>query len=404
MSTSILYHCFGIVGYNYLKSSYENGEMIFSIEHNSETLMCPDCGSTDVIRKGKYPRIIQTLPIGMKRVFIYLEVQRVECRECSCIKQMKIGFANERNSYSRQLERFIIELSYKMSVQDISKYLGMGWDTVKEIHKRYLEKKYSKPVLKDLEMIAIDEIAVGQGHKYFTVVMDMATGAIVFTGDGKGSEALEPFWKRLNRSRAQIKAVAVDMSPAYRKAIEKHLPQATIIYDHFHLVKAFNEKLSDFRRSMYSQMKDEEQKKVLKSTRWLLLKNPENLDDTKDESLRLEKALEINKPLAIVYYMKEDLRQIWDQENKIEAETKIMSWIEMAKCSGIRMLEKFAGTMKNHIKGILSWYDIKISTGPLEATNNKIKYILRQAFGFRDMEYFKLKIYAIHEAKYALIG
>lgn len=404
MSTSILYHCFGIVGYNYLKSSYENGEMIFSIEHNSETLMCPDCGSTDVIRKGKYPRIIQTLPIGMKRVFIYLEVQRVECRECSCIKQMKIGFANERNSYSRQLERFVIELSYKMSVQDISKYLGMGWDTVKEIHKRYLEKKYSKPVLKDLEMIAIDEIAVGQGHKYFTVVMDMATGAIVFTGDGKGSEALEPFWKRLNRSRAQIKAVAVDMSPAYRKAIEKHLPEATIIYDHFHLVKAFNEKLSDFRRSMYSQMKDEEQKRVLKSTRWLLLKNPENLDDTKDESLRLEKALEINKPLAIVYYMKEDLRQIWDQENKIEAETKIMSWIEMAKCSGIRMLEKFAGTMKNHIKGILSWYDIKISTGPLEATNNKIKYILRQAFGFRDMEYFKLKIYAIHEAKYALIG
>jgi len=234
--------------------------------------------------------------------------------------------------------------------------------------------------------------------------MDMATGAIVFTGDGKGSEALEPFWKRLNRSRAQIKAVAVNMSPAYRKAFEKHLPQATIIYDHFHLVKAFNEKLSDFRRSMYSQMKDEEQKKVLKNTRWLLLKNPENLDDTKDESLRLEKALEINKPLAIVYYMKEDLRQIWDQENKIEAETKIMSWIEMAKCSGIRMLEKFAGTMKNHIKGILSWYDIKISTGPLEATNNKIKYILIQAFGFRDMEYFKLKIYAIHEVKYALIG
>jgi len=404
MSTSILYHCFGIVGYSYLRSYYENGEMIFAIEHNSESLMCPDCGSADVIRKGKSPRTIQTLPIGMKKVFIDIEVQRIECRECSCIKQVKIGFADERNSYSRQLERFAIELSYKMSITDISKYLGMCWDTVKDIHKKYLGKKYSKPVLKDLEMIAIDEIAVGQGHKYLTVVMDMATGAIVFTGDGKGSEALEPFWKRLNRSNALIKAVAVDMSPAYRKAIENHLPQATIIYDHFHIVKAFNDKLSDFRRTLYSQMKDEEQRKVLKSTRWLLLKNPENLDEAKNEQLRLEKALEINKPLAIAYYMKEDLRQIWNQANKSDAKIKIKSWIEMAKCSGIRMLEKFSQTMKSHINGILSWYDIRISTGPLEATNNKIKYLLRQAFGFRDMEYFKLKIYAVHEAKYALIG
>jgi len=402
MSTSILYHGFGLVGYNYLKSSYENGVIIFCVERND--LVCPECGSEKVIKKGKTPRLFRTLPIGMKRVFIHLEVQRIECKECLCLKQVKIGFADEKKGYSRQLERFAIELSKKMSTQDVAKYLGMCWDTVKEIHKKYLENKYSKPVLKHLETIAIDEIAIGSGHKYLTVVMDMTTGAIVFTGDGKGSEALDPFWKRLKKSRAKIKAVAVDMSPAYRKAIEDNLPEATIVYDHFHIVKAFNEKLSDFRRSLYSQMKDDEQKKILKGTRWLLLKNPENLDEEKDEKQRLDKVLEINKPLAIAYYMKEDMRQIWNQSDKAEAKTKIMSWMEMAKSSGIKMLEKFAETLKNHMNGILAWYDIKISTGPLEATNNRIKYLLRQAFGFRDMEYFKLRIYAVHETKYALIG
>lgn len=155
------------------------------------------------------------------------------------------------------------------------------------------------------------------------------------------------------------------MSPAYRKAIEENLPEATIVYDHFHIVKAFNEKLSDFRRSLYSQMKDEEQRKIWKGTRWLLSKNPENLYEEKDERQRLDKVLEINKPLSIAYYMKEDMQQIWNQSNKAEAKKKIISWIEMAKCSRIKMLENFTKTLKNHMNGILAWYDIKFQQDPL---------------------------------------
>lgn len=95
--------------------------------------------------------------------------------------------------------------------------------------------------------MAIAEIAIRKGHKYLTVVLDLQSGAVVFVGDGKGAESLLPFWRRLRRSGAQIKAVAVDLFPAYTSAITTHLPQAAIVYDRFHVIKLFNDTLSNLR-------------------------------------------------------------------------------------------------------------------------------------------------------------
>jgi transposase len=122
---------------------------------------------------------------------------------------------------------------------------------IKEIQRRYLTKRYSRPILKDLKLIAIDEISIGKGHNYLTVVLDLISGAVVFVGNGKGADALVPFWKRLKSSRARIQAVAIDMSPAYISAVSENLPKATIVFDHFHLIKLFNEKLSDLRRDLH---------------------------------------------------------------------------------------------------------------------------------------------------------
>ena len=139
-------------------------------------------------------------------------------------------------------------------------------------------------------------------------------------------------------------------------------------------------------------------------TRWLLLKNSENLDPKKDEKQRLEEALTLNKPLATVYYMKEDLRRFWKQPGKQFATTFLDGWIRRAEASGIRMLQQMAKTLAAHRSGLLAYYDVMITSGPMEGTNNKIKTMKRQAYGFRDLEFFKLKILAIHETKYALVG
>lgn len=326
------------------------------------------------------------------------------CMLCCLVRQVKIHFADPRRSYTRAFERYALELSQHMTIKDVARHLGVSWDVIKGIQKRHLKKKYARLSLKDVSLIAIDEISIGKNHRYLTVVLDLFTGAVLFVGDGKGAKALTPFFRRTKRCRSKIKAVAIDMSPAYIQAVTSNLPEAKIVFDHFHVIKLYNDKLADLRRELHRELTDDAQKKVLKGTRWLLLKNPENLNDDKDEKDRLQEALKMNAPLSAAYYMKEDLRQIWSQSKKTTARKVLFDWVKRARGSGVRMLSKFANTLAAHATGILNYYNYRISTGPLEGTNNKIKTLQRQAYGFRDMEFFKLKIYDLHSTKYALIG
>jgi len=404
MSTSLLYHAFGLVGYDYVGTRYVGGAVIFSIRRKRGKIRCPVCRFRDVVFRGTVHRRFRAVPIGLKKVFLDLEVQRIFCQRCGQVRQADLGFADPRVSYSRAFARYALDLLKHMTIQDVARHLGISWDVIKEIQKQDLSRRFSKPCLKKVRRIAIDEIAVRKGHRYLTVVLDMDTGAVIFVGDGKGGDALDPFWKRLKRSRAKIKAVAMDMSPAYISAVLNHLPKATIVFDHFHVIKLFNDKLSDLRRDLYRETKEKLHKKVLKGTRWLLLKNPENLDPERKEKERLEEALKLNEPLSCAYYLKEDLRQIWLQPSKELAETVLTDWVKRAQTTGIKILKKFADTLASCKSGILAYYDYRISSGPLEGTNNKIKTMKRMAYGFRDMEFFKLKIMALHETKYALVG
>jgi transposase len=404
MSTSLLYHAFGIRGYRYQRTDYVEGEVVFTIEQGRHTLQCPLCGSREVTAHGHVTRVFRGLPIGSKVTRVLLPIPRVECQACKVTRQVAVPFAAPKKHYTRSFERYVLELSEHMTIQDVAEHLGVSWDTIKDIQKQDLQRHFSKPRLHKLRHIAIDEIAVSKGHRYLTVVLDLVSGAVVFVGEGKGADALEPFWKRLKACRAKIKAVATDMSLAYIAAVREHLPRAVHVFDHFHVIKLFNEKLSNFRRELYREATDLMHKAVLKGTRWLLLKNPENLDPRRNERERLDEALRMNQPLATVYYLKEDLRQIWQQPDKATANRVLQDWICRAEASGIKLLHKFAGTLAMYRKGILAYYDCPISTGPLEGTNNKIKTMKRQAYGFRDQEFFKLKIYALHRTKYALVG
>jgi transposase len=404
MSTSLLYHAFGIRGYHYTRTDYQGGQTIFSIHQDLHTCRCSACGSNRVRSRGQVERRFRTVPIGSRATLVALPIPRVECLACGVVRQVKVPFADPRRSYTSAFERYALELSRRMTIRDVAMHLDVSWDVIKDIQKRDLGRRYAKPKLKHLRRIAIDEIAVAKGHRYLTVVLDLDSGAVVFVGDGKGADALKPFWKRLRPSKAKIEAVAMDMSPAYREAVSTHLPEAKIVFDRFHVVKLFNEKLSDFRRALHREATDVMHKQVLKGTRWLLLKNPENLDEQRDEKKRLEEALALNKPLAVAYYLKDDLRRFWEQPGKRLATAFLDDWIKRAESSGIKMLQQMAKTLAAHRSGLLAYYDAMITSGPMEGTNNKIKTMKRQAYGFRDKEFFKLKILAIHTSKYELVG
>ena len=302
MSTSLLYHGFGIHGYEYVRTRYEGGKVIFKIRQKREDLRCSVCRSRHVVLRGTIQRRFRCLPIGLKPVWITLAIQRVWCRSCNLIRQVHLGFADPRFNYTKAFERYALELCRHMTILDVARHLGVSWDVIKNIQKRYLKKRFFRPKLKKLKRLAIDEITIGKGHRYLTIVLDLNTGAVVFVGDGKGAEALETFWTRLKRSKSKVEAVAIDMSPAYISAVTEKLPGAIIVFDHFHVIKLYNDRLSEFRRQLYHQITEATQKKVIKGTRWLLLKNPENLDPERDEHQRLQQALELNQPLAAAYY------------------------------------------------------------------------------------------------------
>jgi transposase len=324
MSTSLLYHAFGVRGYRYVTTEYVEGGVTFTIEQPRESYHCSVCGSEDVIGRGENLRRFRTVSIGGKPVYLVLAVPRVECRCCGTVRQVKIRFADPRVSYTKAFQRYALELSRHMTIKDVAEHLVISWDVIKDIQKENLQRRFGKPKLKHLRQIAIDEISTAKGHRYLTIVLDLESGAVVHVGRGKGGEALKDFWIRLRRSGAKIEAVATDMSPAYIDAVTTHLPEATLVFDRFHVIKLYNDKLSELRRALYHQLKDTMQKDVLKGVRWLLLKRPENLDPTRKEPQRLREALRLNEPLAIAYYLKDELNELWEQDDQEAAQALLL--------------------------------------------------------------------------------
>ena len=198
------------------------------------------------------------------------------------------------------------------------------------------------------------------------------------------------------------------MSPAYTAAVRDHLPKATHVFDRFHVVKLFNEKFSLFRQELQREAEGPLAKKVLKGTRWLLRKNPENLDDERDERKRLEKALAPNKPLANVYYMKEDtLRQIWGQQDP-RAGRGLHGRLDRPRPgvgnTDAPEVRRDAGRTPPRHPELLP---MSRSRRPLGRNQQQdLQTMQRQTAHAASAthEFFKLKIFALHETRYALVG
>ncbi len=405
MSDWMLYHVWGIRGYRTVGMEKLNPRTaLATLEPLPSVYRCPRCGSKDVIRKGIKMRMFLGTPVGQCRMYFEAAIPRVHCGRCGITRQVRVPFAEEKSRHTRQFERYALELARITTTKHAAEHLGVAWGTVRDIEVRYLGRKYNKPKLKHLRHIAIDEIYLGKRMKFVTLVLDLESGAIVYVGHGRSAESLDPFWKRLRGSGARIEAVAADMSNAYALAVHENLPDAVLVNDRFHVIKKYNEMLTELRRELHREATTKLEKKILKGTRWLLLMRMDNLDDRRREPQRLLRALKLNESLATAYYLKDDLNQFWEQPNKLAATWFLDSWIADAQNSGIALLMKFAKSLASHRNALLAWHDYPISTGPLEGTNNKIKTLTRQAYGYRDFEFFRLKLFALHNSRYALLG
>lgn len=238
--------------------------------------------------------------------------------------------------------------------------------------------------------LAIDEIALKKGHNYMTVVLNYLTGRVVWMGEGRSAETLDQFFAGMTEpQKAALEAVAIDMWEPYINRVQHHCPQANIVFDFFHVVQGFGRVIDKIRRDEYLQA-SQKNREIIRGSRYLLLKNPENL--TPKQRPRLRKLLAVNRRLNTVYVLKDQLKMVYYHSDRQLAQQTLDDWCRMAQTIRHPAMQAFIRKLRFFEYGILNHADYPIGTSDLEGMNNKIKLIKRRAYGYHDSEYFALKV------------
>lgn len=402
-TTSFLYHALGLRGYRHLRTDYQGGVIHHHIELPFDRRSCRRCcaRSHELTLEGRFERTFRALPVGSRKQFVVLHGHEQLCQRCGSKLREPIAFAEGKRRHIKAFERYIVDLCKIAPIKHVALLLGVSWTLVKDIFKRYLSRRLGKRSLKSVRLIAIDEFSIRKGHQYMTVVLDLESGEILHSAEGRSADSVIPFLRRLKAVRAPLEAVAMDMWPAYSLAVSVVFPEVEIVHDPYHVVSMANTAIDTTRRDMYSDLRGPE-RNVLKGSRFLLLSGGERLDH--DALLHLDRLESLNKPLFQAYLLKEDLRRFWDMTSRKAARKFLGAWIARCLATRIKPMVRLAKSLRAHRQGLLAYFEYPISTGPLEGINNKIKVLKRQAYGFRDIEYFKLRLAFLHEATPAFPG
>ena len=396
MST-YLYYTQGILDFQEETTTYSEERLEIRLKRRKHR--CPKCKSKDVTLRALYERDVRGLPMGRIREvhFIYM-LHQVYCRHCHerFIEQVPF-ISHPKARLSNEFERTILELREQISIRALANYFRLRWHTVKEIEKRYLQHKFATIDTSKVQAVGVDEIHIGHGQAnraFLTIVRDLESGAVIHVGEGKGVSALEGALSKLNASKLQL--VAMDMANAYSTWFAEHFPRAQIVFDHFHVIKLMNDRLDHVRRRVAAKL-DSMERKHLKGLRFVFLKNEEDIPE--DNQSILHNLRGKFQELGDAYMFKEALRTIYRvAQDAYQANIALHRWCAMAEKTLVPELKTMAKTIRDRLDGITSYWTFgHVSNASTEGFNNKIRWLIRQAYGFRDIEYFKLKIYQLPE-------
>lgn len=339
-------------------------------------------------------RRVRDLPMLGHQVDLEVLIRRVACPGCGPRLQQLTWLARYARVTQRLAEAVAIWCA-RLPVAHAAELFGLHWSTVREIDRRHLRQRLSELPPAQPRRLIMDEFALHKGHRYASVVLDADTKRVLWIGLGRSRAAVRGFFRGLGRKGcARIEAVAMDMNTAYDLEVRHHCPRARIIYDLFHVVAKYGrEVISRVRVDAANQLRhDKPARRVVKQAHWLLLRNPARLQPA--QQVHLSEVLQANQSLMTVYVMKEQLKSLWTAPNAWEWRRRWRQWLEHAHQSNIPALIRFADLLRPYWRGILSRVRWRMHTGTLEGINNKIKLIKRMAFGYRDTDYFFLKIQA----------
>ncbi len=333
------------------------------------------------------------LDLGGRICVLTMRRRRLACPEHGVLAEA-VDFARPGSRFTRDFEDLVVWLATKTDKTTVSTFTRVTWRTVGAMCSRVVTERLDPDRFEGLVDIGIDEISWRRHHKYLTLVSDHATGKIIWGTEGKNAAAASTFFTDTlpDGAAERIEAVSMDLGPAYIKTVRQHAPAATICFDPFHVVKLATEALDDVRRQAWQTARTLSNKQIAKTyrgARWALLgappacggKNPENLTDKQASTLKDLKRE--GGALVRAYELKEALRAVFagdlDQDDVLAMLRKWCGWAQRCR---IRQFVKVGKTIRKHLDGILAAVERGLANGRHEGLNNKVRLIIRRAYGF----------------------
>ena len=338
-------------------------------------------------------RQVRDLSCGDMRIYLEVEVRRVQCRSCGLVKREQLAFLADNPFYTKRFALYVGRRCRQATITDIAQELNLDWETVKTLEMQYMRAQLAKAGTPGPKAIGIDEISIRKGHTYRIVVSDLIRRRpIWFGGQDRSETSMAQFYEWLGKKKSvRIGLAVMDMWKPFRNATLAHAPQAAILFDKFHIMRHLGEALDNVRKSEYARLSGKD-RRYIKGQKYTLLSHRENLTLQGRQSLKV--LLAANKRLNTAYLLKESFGQLWDYEREGWARRFFENWRASLKWQRLEPYEKFAQMIDRHWDGIAAYCkpENKVSLGFVGGLNNKIRVIQRRAYGLRDQEYLRLKI------------
>jgi len=357
--------------------------VIVTVRLRRRRRVCSGCGQT-----GRHLQIHEHrvkrwrhLDLGASRCIIECELRRLRCPDCG-VRYEAVPWARADSSYTRDFEDVVAWLAQQMAKKPIAGLLRIAWDSVGRIVARVVADHLDESRLAGLVAIGVDEISYRRGQRYLTSVVDHQTAAIVCCSAGRNAATLQAFFTELGERRHSIRAVSIDMSGGYEKAIRDSIPDAEVCFDPFHVVRLGQRAVDQVRRDEWNahERSHTPTGKWIKGTRWSLLKSPDK--QTVRQLALLGEVQHANKPMFRAFLLKEELRLLYQLEDPALAPAHLDAWLAWASRSRLQPFIRLARTIRRHRNGILAAIRLGLSNGRLEGLNSRIRLISHRSFGF----------------------
>lgn len=364
----------------------EEGLVAEIVPRRNGKVHCGCCGSrAKWVHETRRVRRWQHVPLWRTSVILEYRPRRVVCGKCG-LRTEAMPWALPKGKMSKGLVAFLASWAKALSIAETARRFGVSWNTVQRAVRVAVAYGLEHRPKTAVRVLGVDEVSRRKRHVYLTVTYDLESGVVVWVGEGRERTTLERFFEEWGPERAaEVETVCCDMWEPYIQVLEEKAPQASLVFDRFHVVKHLNEAVDRVRREEYRSLPAEERKE-LKRSRYLLLKNPWNLEPK--EKRRLGALLNTNRKVVKAYYLKEAFQQFWEYVQPGRAAKYLNQWFWWASHSRIEPLRDFAWMLRRHWKGVMAWTTQRISNAALEGMNNKIKSLSHRAFGFRKAQTF----------------